>query len=905
MVKISLANQVISLIIVLGITSSSALIFYVEDLYEDYLNQQLKIESSNAQRLFDSVIRTQYDINVLRGERWLKELKTQTPDDEKAFIWKNRLRAIIESSIIDEQPVEYSIYGEGYSFTKTVDGPEEGLHSDAIHYQEPQTLIICEETCRTIYSLPFELNGKSFSFGYIYELDDVIYRYSIETDSMVLQSQKIQNGFVNTFITEPNKNTKIKDRFVDEILSGHEQNETNSLGFETNEYLITPLFNNPNTGHVIFSLTDKTSLFGVFSNLKTRFLAVLLLATIFYSLIFWLIVNYLIIAPISQLSKTLPLLGDRRYYDFNHSLLSRKQNAVKDDIDNLYDSVRRVAENLERFDRENNNKRLYLSELMHDFRNRLHQLTLTMRTMNQSSERHYTDSIGSLLPLSETLTRMAAITVDMAKIEAGAATHNSVNTDVVSLLIETYQSTLAMNPNSKVSGHVICHSSIFCSVVLDKSRITSCLHNLIDNSIRHTESGHIVLASRIIRNELTFEVIDTGPGFPDSSVDLTDLYVSESKSSGYGLYMVKNMVDFMGGSLLIDKDVQSGARVAFQVPVTVNRNLSLSEDKYSFIHQCDALVEPGANGEFNVVHTNDISSAIPHQHNFIPYYDCDEPLSVIRDLVTRDSIPFALYGTDRSPGCLASLDRQLGLLNSIDKLPKFDEGKYHAFIVDDEQLILRIHRSMLEASGISVRDFSSGNSLLSHIANNPFSLPDLILLDQNMAGLSGSATADALFVTHPEVPIIILSASEEKVSSPNVVAQMIKPCSDVDIMHCIRFVLSPTPYSDESGIHDYFDFQRLLTFPVEIQKQWHERGKELMRKLSQSSDVEEIKGIVHTIKGNAQTVGVTSIVIVCEEFSLTLSNQDEAGDKERLIDRMTVILNAFENRLNHGESINA
>ncbi len=78
---------------------------------------------------------------------------------------------------------------------------------------------------------------------------------------------------------------------------------------------------------------------------------------------------------------------------------------------------------------------------------------------------------------------------------------------------------------------------------------------------------------------------------------------------------------------------------------------------------------------------------------------------------------------------------------------------------DDEIDLLKPHIMFLKAKGYDVTTVSNGRDALDMLDNERFSL---ILLDENMPGLSGLETLSRINQTHPEVPVIMITKSEEE-----------------------------------------------------------------------------------------------------------------------------------------------
>ncbi|CAI8198179.1 MAG: bifunctional response regulator/alkaline phosphatase family protein [Flavobacteriaceae bacterium] len=79
--------------------------------------------------------------------------------------------------------------------------------------------------------------------------------------------------------------------------------------------------------------------------------------------------------------------------------------------------------------------------------------------------------------------------------------------------------------------------------------------------------------------------------------------------------------------------------------------------------------------------------------------------------------------------------------------------------VDDEIDLLTPHILFLEAKGYEVRRCSSGADALLFIQENPV---DLVLLDENMPGLSGLETLDCIKKDHPNMVVIMVTNNQDE-----------------------------------------------------------------------------------------------------------------------------------------------
>ena len=78
---------------------------------------------------------------------------------------------------------------------------------------------------------------------------------------------------------------------------------------------------------------------------------------------------------------------------------------------------------------------------------------------------------------------------------------------------------------------------------------------------------------------------------------------------------------------------------------------------------------------------------------------------------------------------------------------------------DDEIDLLKPHILFLKAKGYEVTTVSNGRDAIDALDHDSFSL---VLLDENMPGISGLETLDMINRRHPEVPVVMVTKSEEE-----------------------------------------------------------------------------------------------------------------------------------------------
>jgi signal transduction histidine kinase len=104
----------------------------------------------------------------------------------------------------------------------------------------------------------------------------------------------------------------------------------------------------------------------------------------------------------------------------------------------------------------------------------------------------------------------------------------------------------------------------------DRSRINQVLYNLLDNAIKFTEKGDIMISATMHdENEIVIKVKDSGHGIdPYIKEKLFEKFISKSYGgTGLGLFLSKKIVEAHGGRIWVTEDPrENGTTFAFTIP---------------------------------------------------------------------------------------------------------------------------------------------------------------------------------------------------------------------------------------------------------------------------------------------------------------------------------------------------
>jgi two-component system sensor histidine kinase KdpD len=123
-------------------------------------------------------------------------------------------------------------------------------------------------------------------------------------------------------------------------------------------------------------------------------------------------------------------------------------------------------------------------------------------------------------------------------------------------------------------GHIIhIHTDdMIPPVILDGGLMQQALYNLVHNSILYTPKGsNIVLNAHFRDHELTIEISDNGPGFPEDEIPKVfdkfyRLYNTQPGGTGLGLSIVKGVVEAHHGKITLTNQKKGGALFTICLP---------------------------------------------------------------------------------------------------------------------------------------------------------------------------------------------------------------------------------------------------------------------------------------------------------------------------------------------------
>ncbi|MFI3239198.1 MAG: bifunctional response regulator/alkaline phosphatase family protein [Bacteroidales bacterium] len=152
---------------------------------------------------------------------------------------------------------------------------------------------------------------------------------------------------------------------------------------------------------------------------------------------------------------------------------------------------------------------------------------------------------------------------------------------------------------------------------------------------------------------------------------------------------------------------------------------------------------------------------------------------------------------------------------------------------DDEIDLLKPHIMFLQQKGYSVVTVTNGNDALEQVEANNF---DLVILDENMPGITGLETLSQIKQINPDTPVIMITKSEEEnimnqAIGNKIADYLIKPVNPNQIILSIKKILHSNSLVSAKTTSNYQqEFQRITmqTQDSENINDWYELYNKLV-----------------------------------------------------------------------------
>ena len=232
----------------------------------------------------------------------------------------------------------------------------------------------------------------------------------------------------------------------------------------------------------------------------------------------------------------------------------------------------------------------FLANVSHELRTPLN----TICGLSDTMLANQTDGIlkDNIKDINDSGRRLKSIVddiLDYTELENDAMNIVEEQYDITSLLQDVLAEAQLFNQSKNLEIIMDCDARIPSALIGDSHKIYRVLVNIMDNAIKFTHTGGVLLEVGFKRNgdqgNLKFVIRDTGVGMSESELERLDNVYNQVDSNrnrlqngiGLGLAISKKTVCSMGGFIHIDSEENVGSTVIISIPQKIGQNTPVAK----------------------------------------------------------------------------------------------------------------------------------------------------------------------------------------------------------------------------------------------------------------------------------------------------------------------------------------
>jgi polar amino acid transport system substrate-binding protein len=222
-------------------------------------------------------------------------------------------------------------------------------------------------------------------------------------------------------------------------------------------------------------------------------------------------------------------------------------------------------------------KSAFLATMSHELRTPLNSIIgfsgILMREIPGPLNEEQKKQMGMIQVSGRNLLSLINDILDLSKIESGQL---NIHYDVFSLSEVLDEIVKMMSPVAEEKGiNLKLIGSENIDMESDQQRVQQIMLNLINNALKFTDSGDVVIEYSRDQHFVKLVVADTGMGIDkdDLSKLFTPFFQVENsltrtnKGSGLGLSICKKLVELLYGKITVDSELGKGSRFTVILPI--------------------------------------------------------------------------------------------------------------------------------------------------------------------------------------------------------------------------------------------------------------------------------------------------------------------------------------------------
>jgi len=264
----------------------------------------------------------------------------------------------------------------------------------------------------------------------------------------------------------------------------------------------------------------------------------------------------------------------------NHLTLQQLQQQLRQANETLEQRVAErtaeLAEAKEHAEEMSRLKSAFLANMSHEFRTPLAGIIGFTTLMADEASDEQREFIHLIEQSGQRLLNTLNAILDLSMLEAGSM---EADHEVLDVAEEVRRKVALLRPLAKEKGLALkVHTPAeVVPALLDRSLLERILNNLVDNAIKFTEQGEVIVEVQPVDGQVEIRVRDTGIGIgADFLPGLFEAFRQEStgagrlyEGTGLGLTITKKLLDFLGGTITVESKKDRGSTFTVSFPLRV------------------------------------------------------------------------------------------------------------------------------------------------------------------------------------------------------------------------------------------------------------------------------------------------------------------------------------------------
>jgi signal transduction histidine kinase len=183
--------------------------------------------------------------------------------------------------------------------------------------------------------------------------------------------------------------------------------------------------------------------------------------------------------------------------------------------------------------------------------------------------------VQAIFDNGQALLRIVDDVLDLSKMEAGTLSLTVENLEIAPLLQRVWANSAALLADKEVEMLLQVEDDL-SQVEADPARVEQIVNNLVNNAIKFTEQGSIVLRTFRDGDWLCLEVQDTGLGIDEAHQEIIfesfrqvdGSHARRAGGTGLGLSITRRLVELHGGTIEVHSRLGEGSTFSVRLPIS-------------------------------------------------------------------------------------------------------------------------------------------------------------------------------------------------------------------------------------------------------------------------------------------------------------------------------------------------